>query len=410
MKESESTFEGSRSVLTYKGWKPWFALLLVATVFYFVDGWLHTRNLREIPRNRGELSVGQKELKVALVCDHGLPMTGKMFEKGAQIAVDEINQKELEIGGEKYSLKLEVHKYNSPKESNEVATEKICKDPSYIAVAGHMDSNAALAASLFYEQSGLLFLSPFATSSSLTNHKFRRLVRTVPSNAHYARRLGQAIVDILGDTERSTYRVGLLFNRSSKAYTDQANLLSRFIIRYNSRCAFLNELGEDIQSGVYSSEMSLVDYVKKQYSSNYKLALRWIILESFNPQKALVLDWTLEELVKENIIDSEATLDDVLSHYPDRKEIELIFTDSYDADAGDFTEMIAENAERRNDLLILCDYLDAHSARLIKQLRLQGLNQPILTGDGFDVSVKEVSKSLAGAAGPDRWSLHRFGL
>jgi branched-chain amino acid transport system substrate-binding protein len=66
---------------------------------------------------------------------------------------------------------------------------RIAADNDVVAVIGHEQSEAAIASAVSYEYAGILFLSPKASLSRLTEHGFQYTFRLVPDDASFAEAL-----------------------------------------------------------------------------------------------------------------------------------------------------------------------------------------------------------------------------
>ncbi len=70
---------------------------------------------------------------------------------------------------------------------------KIASDPRFMAVIGHASSDTAIPASVVYEESSLLYLSPVATNPQLIQHQFENLVSLMPSDIHFGKHIARAM-------------------------------------------------------------------------------------------------------------------------------------------------------------------------------------------------------------------------
>ena len=137
-----------------------------------------------------------------------------MMLNGAQLAVQEINDN----GGVASRLLELVIKHEKPQKGTglvdqgmadvgrRVARQLVRANP--IAVIGHGSSSGAIAASLIYQNSGVLYFSPYATNEALTSHELDLVFRLIPPNV--------AINDVMSRnaSERGLCRMLILWERS----------------------------------------------------------------------------------------------------------------------------------------------------------------------------------------------------
>jgi len=110
-----------------------------------------------------------------------------LFEKGIGMAVEEINRRGGVLGRRLRALRYNV----STGEKALQLAKKLSRNPDIVAVIGHGDSDEAIPASIVYEESGLLFISPGATSPLLTSHGFQYVFRNIPSDRQTGRDLAE---------------------------------------------------------------------------------------------------------------------------------------------------------------------------------------------------------------------------
>ncbi len=138
---------------------------------------------------RAEKSEGDIVIGVAL------PLKDERhFLEGLEMAIEDLNKKGGILGRrlrtifENDESFADVdNKYLVRK--GKMIANKFAKDPDVVAVIGHNTSDVALPASIIYERDKVVFITPFATTPSLTNHGFRFVFRTLPTDTDYARRL-----------------------------------------------------------------------------------------------------------------------------------------------------------------------------------------------------------------------------
>lgn len=142
-------------------------------------------------------ACGQKEEKkveapaadtVVVKVGHAAPLTGviahlgKDNENGARLAVEEVNQKGLEIGGKKVVLELmSEDDAGDPKTGTAVAQKMV--DAHVAAVVGHLNSGVTIPASKIYHAAGITQISPSSTNPDYTLQNFNTTYRVVATDA-----------------------------------------------------------------------------------------------------------------------------------------------------------------------------------------------------------------------------------
>lgn len=140
------------------------------------------------------------------------------FRTGAQIAIDQVNAEGGLLGHpvalrlfqeDSYTDKIELEKLVA--QTLRQATT-IGKLPSVLAVVGHGSSATAVPASVIYERYNKLFLAPYATATSLSNHRLDLTFAMQPNNAdnaaflaHWA--LSQGIRNVVVLSDNSGYGI-----------------------------------------------------------------------------------------------------------------------------------------------------------------------------------------------------------
>jgi branched-chain amino acid transport system substrate-binding protein len=156
----------------------------------------------------------------------GLVWQEKLFKsyffEGAELAADEINR-----GGGIKGRKIRTVRYQNESGSVEKdlkLAKIIAADSDMIAVVGHYDEIGAIEASVTYEYSGILFISPAATSVGFSQHGFQFVFRNTPSDRVNGMQLAdflkeQGFFSVLVIDDRTVYGKGLadiFYERASK--------------------------------------------------------------------------------------------------------------------------------------------------------------------------------------------------
>jgi branched-chain amino acid transport system substrate-binding protein len=156
---------------------------------------------------------------------------GKDTENGAKLAVEEINEKGLVVGGKKVTLVLDAEDdAGDPRQATQVAQKLV--DDKVVAVVGHMNSGTTIPASKIYSDAGIVQVSPSATNPAYTLQGFKTAYRVVatdaqqgPALADYAMRtLKVKTVAIVDDA--TAYGQGLATEFEKRAKADGLSVVS----------------------------------------------------------------------------------------------------------------------------------------------------------------------------------------
>jgi branched-chain amino acid transport system substrate-binding protein len=119
-----------------------------------------------------QANVWAEDIRVVKI-GSGAPTTGVIAhlgldnEKGAQLAVDDINKKGLTINGQKIQLKLvAVDDESNPRTGIKVAQKLVNAD--VVAVVGHLNSGISIPSNQIYSAVGMVQISPSSTSPDYT--------------------------------------------------------------------------------------------------------------------------------------------------------------------------------------------------------------------------------------------------
>ena len=112
------------------------------------------------------------------------PQDGRIsLIEGLTLALEELNAGNSPLAG-----RVRVEFIDDPvvERDHGALARRIAADDSVMVVIGHETSEAAIASAVSYESSGILYLSPKATLSRLTEHGFRNVFRLVPDDAEFS--------------------------------------------------------------------------------------------------------------------------------------------------------------------------------------------------------------------------------
>ncbi|MGN6231999.1 MAG: branched-chain amino acid ABC transporter substrate-binding protein [Trinickia sp.] len=107
---------------------------------------------------------------------------GKDNERGAQLAIEDINAQHLVIGGKQVVLQLDSQDDAAdPRTATQVAQRLV--DDGVVAVIGHMTSGTSISASKIYSDAHVAQITPSATNPAYTQQGFATTFRLVATDA-----------------------------------------------------------------------------------------------------------------------------------------------------------------------------------------------------------------------------------
>lgn len=157
---------------------------------------------------------------------------GQDMAAGARMAVDELQQSQLRVGGRVVRWRALVEDdQNDPRQAAAVAQKFV--DARVQGVIGHLSSGCCFAAARVYERAGIPMITPAATDPRLARQGHRTFFRIIadddaiaPGLAHYAvhglRLRRVAVID-----DRSAYGQGVADGFSRAAVREGMTLLGR---------------------------------------------------------------------------------------------------------------------------------------------------------------------------------------
>ena len=127
------------------------------------------------------------------------PLTGPQahigidIRNGVQLAIDDLNEKGLEIGGKKVKFELVAEDDEAnPTKATTVAQKLV--DSKVAAVVGHFNSGASIPASKVYSDGGIPQISPSSTNPKYTQQGFKTTFRVVAHDDQQGPTLGRFAV------------------------------------------------------------------------------------------------------------------------------------------------------------------------------------------------------------------------
>ena len=175
-------------------------------------------------------ATGFAQAQTVIKIGHVAPLTGnqahlgKDNENGARLAIEDLNEKKLKIGGQdvKFEL-LPEDDAADPKQGTAVAQKLV--DAKVAGVIGHLNSGTTIPASKIYSEAGIPQISPSATNPKYTLQGYKTAFRVVANDGQLGGTLGRyAVKELKGKAiaiidDRTAYGQGVAdeFEKSVKA-------------------------------------------------------------------------------------------------------------------------------------------------------------------------------------------------
>jgi branched-chain amino acid transport system substrate-binding protein len=171
---------------------------------------------------------------------HVAPTTGVIAhlghdnENGARLAIQELNARNLVIGGQKTKFEL-VTQDDAASPSKAISTAEYFVANGVSGVVGHLNSGTSIPASAIYHQHGLPHISPSSTNPKLTEQGFNTTFRMLAHDKHMSEKLGIYSINTLNAkriaviTDKTAYGNGI-----AEAFTKSVILQNGTIVATES--------------------------------------------------------------------------------------------------------------------------------------------------------------------------------
>jgi len=175
-------------------------------------------------------SAGFVHAQTVIKIGHVGPLTGNLAhlgkdnENGARLAIEDLNEKKIKIGGQEVKFELLPEDDGAdPKQGTAVAQKLV--DAKVAGVIGHLNSGTTIPASKIYFEAGIPQISPSATNPKFTMQGYKTAFRVVANDGQLGGTLGRyAINDLKGKAiaiidDRTAYGQGVAdeFEKAVKA-------------------------------------------------------------------------------------------------------------------------------------------------------------------------------------------------
>ena len=156
-------------------------------------------------------ALAQDKVKIAIVGPLSGPAAnyGKDNERGAQLAIDDLNASQFKIGGKavKFELVSEDDQAD-PKQGTAVAQKLV--DSGVNGVVGHNNSGTTIPAARIYSEAGLPHITPAASNPKLTQLGYKTTFRTIAHDGM----IGSALA-VFASTKLKLQKVALIDDRTA---------------------------------------------------------------------------------------------------------------------------------------------------------------------------------------------------
>ena len=106
---------------------------------------------------------------------------GKDNENGARMAIEELNQQNITIGGKKVKFELVAEDDAADPKQGTAAAQKLC-DAKVNGVVGHLNSGTTIPASKIYNDCGIPQITPSATNPKYSQQGFKTAFRLLAND------------------------------------------------------------------------------------------------------------------------------------------------------------------------------------------------------------------------------------
>ncbi len=145
------------------------------------------------------LATSAASAQTAVKIGHVAPLTGSIAhlgkdnEAGAKLAIDDLNEKRLKIGGKDVTFELLSEDDAADPKQGTAAAQKLV-DAKVNGVIGHLNSGTTIPASRIYHDAGIPQISPSATNPKYTQQGFKTAFRVVAHDGQLGGTLGRYAV------------------------------------------------------------------------------------------------------------------------------------------------------------------------------------------------------------------------
>lgn len=394
------------------------SLILVVFGIYYAMGNKEAAYRHDSPQLRSKACLEHSTIDVAVaVTDEN----EEDFRNGVSMAVVEANNRRNPDGSVGVLVKnasdslvakkirCRYYKYDSNEKSLAYARE-ISRNYNYTAVLGHNTSDEAYPASLIYNETGLLYICPFATSTRISSHNWPTLIRVTPSVKGFMSAILENISFLFGE-RRDTIRLAV-YSTNSIYSEDAVTILQRYIADSKRLIDILDKAETLITENQFSPDRPIYEWLKidtdvqKNMLDTFDASDKLFVIQKlshfgFTNPGVRSEDLDIERLQRTDNkllfkdITVAAAIDTLRKLTPN---IEVVYSARYRQNTREFTNYTHMLSISNTDIILLLDYINDTSVELIKEIRESGNKQPIIGDDGIEYPV-EIKQLLGGLAG-----------
>lgn len=157
---------------------------------------------------------------------------GKDMENGAQMAIAELNERLIPIGGKTAEFELVVEDDMADPRTATTLAQKFV-DEGVSGVIGHLNSGTTIPASKIYNSNGIVQISPSATAIAYTAQGYKNAFRVMANDGQQGKGLGNYAVQKIGAKkiaiidDRTAYGQGLADEFEKAAVAAGATIVVR---------------------------------------------------------------------------------------------------------------------------------------------------------------------------------------
>jgi ABC-type branched-subunit amino acid transport system substrate-binding protein len=396
------------------------SLVVLAAILgiYFYMGRKEASFLHDAAKLRSVACLKNPTIDVAVMISDD---NESVFRTGVDMAVAEANNRRNPNGSRGLLVKdsdgrlvakkirCKYYKENTNNEAFDHA-RKVSRHFNYTAVMGHNSSDVAYPASLIYNEAGLLYICPFATSTRITSHNWQTIIRVTPSVKGFMSAILENISYLFN---KKTDPIRLAVYSTNSIYSEDAITLLHRYISENDRIINIvdktkkmivdNQLSPEkpvyewlkIDSETQKSMLDTLDASDKlfiiQKLAHYGFTTPGVRAEDIDIERLQRTDYKLlfKELTVAGAIDTLRML---------TPRIEVAYSGRYRQNTKEFTNYTHMLSISDADIILILDLVNNTSGKLIKEIRESGNKRPIIGDDGieFPSEIKEYLGNLAG--------------
>jgi branched-chain amino acid transport system substrate-binding protein len=148
-------------------------------------------------------AVASEKPAITVTLGHVVPLTGplahlgKDHENGAALAIEDLNDEKLEIGGARVTFVLSSEDDVADFVLGSVAARKLIGEKIH-GVVGHLNSGSTLPAISIYHDAGVPLVTAASTTPAITQQGFHNIFRVIANDDQQGKGLGEFAIRLTG--------------------------------------------------------------------------------------------------------------------------------------------------------------------------------------------------------------------